>query len=210
MLVLVSGTTKTVRRLADKWPDHLGILLTPRNRNSMASVTKLNLPWACDNGAFSGLDAESFRRMLRRVSEANLDRLLWITCPDKIADATTTLQMFEEWHKEVRAAGPIAFVGQDGQEDLVLPWEKFDCLFIGGSTRWKLSEAAGSLIQEAKDRRKHVHMGRVNSRRRLVTAMDAGCDSVDGSSLSMFGDKYIHVFCRWCRELEAQGTLRFG
>ena len=38
-------------------------------------------------------------------------------------------------------------------------------------------------------------------------ARDIGCDSVDGSSASMFGDRYIHKFCSWLSQLDAQGTL---
>jgi hypothetical protein len=40
-----------------------------------------------------------------------------------------------------------AYVAQDGHELFAPPWDEFDCLFIGGSTAWKLGPhvaAAGS------------------------------------------------------------------
>lgn len=64
-----------------------------------------------------------------------------------------------------------------------MPWDEFDALFIGGTTRWKLSEAAHELAAEAKRRGKWLHMGRVNSWPRMQIASAMGCDSVDGTYL---------------------------
>jgi hypothetical protein len=211
VMVLVSGSTRTVGQLDASWPNHLGILLTPKNRNSVANVVSMGLRWAVDNGAFKGFDPVGFRRLVRKCE--GQPRLLWVACPDVVGDARATLRRFAEWEPELRLAGvPVAFVLQDGAEDRSLP--AAECYFVGGTTRFKLSEAAGSLMAEGKRRGSWVHMGRVNSRRRLMTALEAGCDSVDGSSLSMYGDKYIHKFCAWCRQLEAsrreQPVLSFG
>ena len=205
-MLLVSGTTRSVGKLAQSHPRRLGHLLTPRNRNSVASVLATGLHWAIDNGAFSGFDATAFRRLLDRA--AGQPRLLWVVCPDVVADADATLRLFDEWQSQLKATGvPVAFVGQDGQEDLQLPWERFDCLFIGGSTKWKLSAAAGDLAIEAKQRRKWVHMGRVNSLRRMRVAQLMQSDSIDGSSASMFGDKYIHKYLQWIEMLDRQPVL---
>jgi hypothetical protein len=117
---------------------------------------------------------------------------LFVVCPDVVADARATLSLFNEWALEVRATGqPLAFVGQDGAEDLDLPWGYFEAWFIGGSTRWKLSQASFDLAREAKARGKHVHMGRVNSMRRLRLALRFGSDSCDGSSYSRFHHRSI-------------------
>lgn len=205
MILLVSGSTSTVSGLASRWPQRLGHLLTPSNRNSVSSLLATGLAWACDNGAFSGFDPARFRRLLQRAS--GQPRLLWIVCPDVVADARGTLVLFDQWANEVATAGPVAFVGQDGAEGLELPWDRFDCLFIGGSTEWKLSESAADVAAEAKTRGKWLHMGRVNSRRRMETAADLGCDSIDGSSASMFGDKYIHKYALWMEQIESQGGL---
>lgn len=198
MIYLVSGTMRSVVRYATLG-GRLGLLLTPRNRNSVASQVATGLPWAVDNGAFSGFDPVAFRRLLQRV--AGQPRLLWIACPDVVADSRSTLALFDVWRDEVAAAGPVALVGQDGLEGLEIPWEQCSCLFLGGSTRWKLSRAAADLAAEARARGKWVHVGRVNSRRRLRYCWSLQADSCDGSSASMFGDKYLPKYLGWINEL---------
>lgn len=205
----MSGSTRTVGHLVSRWPGRLGHLLTPANRNGMAATLSTGLPWAADNGCFSGFDPDRFRAFLRKIT--GRPRCLWVVCPDVVADARGTLAMFDAWQGEVKECGqPVAFVGQDGIEDLGVPWDQFDCWFVGGSTRWKLSRASMDLIGEAKTRGKLAHMGRVNSLRRMRVAYDAGCDSVDGSSASRWGDKYIYHFCSWIESLHQQPTLFKG
>lgn len=206
MRLLVSGTTKTVGRLASLWPNHLGILLTPQNRNAVQSVLDTGLPWSVDNGAFRGFDLVSFRNLLRRV--AGQPRLQWVACPDKVGDAKATLEMFQEWQGEIKAQGcPVALVGQDGLENLTVPWDSFECFFVGGTTQWKLGYAAQELIAQAKELGKLVHMGRVNTLQRIQLAHDLGCNSIDGSSFSRWGDWHIEWGLKFMRNLEGQSTL---
>lgn len=80
----------------------------------------------------------------------------------------------------------------------------FDALFIGGSTEFKLSEFAATLAQMAKRRRKWVHMGRVNTRRRVRYAASIGCDSIDGTNFSM----YRRTNLPWALEMAAQPQER--
>lgn len=54
-----------------------------------------------------------------------------------------------------------AYVLQDGQEHLPVPWEEIDAVFIGGSTAWKLGPHAARLVAQARARSKHCHLGRV-------------------------------------------------
>ncbi len=99
---------------------------------------------------------------------------------------------------------PIALVAQDGQELLPVPWDRIRCLFVGGSTEWKLGYHAARLIIEAKRREKWVHVGRCNTqgRERLFDAL--GADSTDGSAYSRFSKTYIpSALAR--RELRQQG-----
>jgi hypothetical protein len=195
-----------MREIAPRWPLHLGSLLTPDAGNGVDSALSIGLPWAADNSCFNGLDADSFRRMLAKI--AGVPRCLFLCVPDVVADSATTLDRFHEWKGEVASTGlPVAFVGQDGIEQRPIPWNEFDAWFIGGSTRFKLSQASADLAAEAKRRGKHIHMGRVNSLRRLRAAYQMGCDSVDGSSMSRFGDAYIERFARFVRRLETQQTL---
>lgn len=207
MRLLVSGTTRTMGDQIKRYGQYLGWLTTPRAGNRLAGpISTSGLPWAIDNGAYSGLDEAAFRRLLQRSKRRS--GCLFVVVPDVVADARATLEMFERWKDEVRGYGhPLAFVGQDGAEDLDIPWGEFGAWFIGGSTEWKLSLASDDLAAEAKRRGKHVHMGRVNSLRRMRIAFDFGCDSVDGSSMSKFGEKYIGRFCRWVAALNAQPVL---
>jgi hypothetical protein len=143
-------------------------------------------PWAADNGRFSKPQTYSDESYLGWLDKRSPDaeRCLFATAPDVVGDAAATLEFSLPMLPRIRAAGyRPALVAQDGLEALPVPWDAFDVLFIGGSTAWKLSEACFSLIAEAKRRGKWVHMGRVNSLRRLKIAKSVGCDSVDGTFL---------------------------
>ncbi len=206
MRLLVNGVGPTLRGLLGRWRDRLGCLMSPAAGNSMASVLDTGLPWAADNGAFGEFDPEAFRRMLARI--AHQPRCLWVACPDVVGDASATLALFGRWHEEVRAAGqPVALVGQDGADAGKVPWGAFDAYFIGGTTGWKLSQASADLALAARRRGKAVHMGRVNSRRRMVAAHQMGCGTLDGSSASWFGATYIERYCVWLGQIEGQQTL---
>lgn len=207
MRILVSGSTRTLAQLVQhaSWRSRLGVMLSPKNHNSVRAVEAIGLPWGADNGCFRGFDRLLFRGFLNRLRGAR--RLRWIVCPDAVGDARATLSLWEEWYAEVRSAGPVAFVAQDGQETLRLPWRDIECLFLGGTTAWKLSRAAADLAQEARRQGKWLHMGRVNTLKRLRYAWDLGCASVDGSCYSRFADKFLLWSLRYLRRLEAQPQL---
>lgn len=180
----------------------VGRLVSPRSGNKI----RPGEVWAGDNDAFKAWDEERFIRMLNRFDGVSNCR--FVTAPDVVGDARATLSRFEDWWYEIAGRGfPIGLVGQDGAEDYALPWDIFDAWFIGGSTKWKLSAASADLAREAKRRGKWVHMGRVNTRRRLRIAYDFACDSVDGTGWSMFPDKYQLRDLPYLAELHAQALL---
>lgn len=188
MMLLVSGSPRMVTSLAQQWAGQLGHLLTPANGNSVQAIAATGLRWAVDNGAYSGFDEARFLRLLARCR--GRPNLLWVVAPDVVANARQTLAQWPWWAVLIRGMGfPAALVLQDGQEDLEMPVA--DAYFVGGSTRWKLSLTAADLMAEAKRRGKWVHMGRVNSMRRLQLAWDRGADSVDGSSYSRWHHRTI-------------------
>jgi hypothetical protein len=155
-------------------------MLTPR----MGQQPPVGQNWAADNGRYASpqdyTDA-GFLAWLRKMPAASC---LFATAPDVVGDAAATLALSAPMFGPIRAAGyRVALVAQDGLENLPVPWDDFDALFIGGTTDWKLSEAVRGLCQEAKRRGKWVHMGRVNSLRRMVQAESFGCDSADGTML---------------------------
>lgn len=205
MILLVSGATATVAR----YPQ-LGRLVSPRAGNRIDEIAASGRPWAADNDAFSGWDAERYWQMLVKISHADRTRLLFVACPDRVCDARETLNLWWEWHGQLDALGlPAAFVGQNGIEDLAgeIPWDGMACFFVGGDTRWKLSEASESLCFEAKRRGKLVHVGRVNSRKRLRHAAEIGADSADGRQWSKWPDRWIPKGLRWIDDERRQGAL---
>jgi hypothetical protein len=189
VLLLVSGATKTVERY--RHDPHLGILLTPQNGNSVQSIVGLGLPWACDNGCFTGLDVAAYLRMLLAVR--GKAGLLWVTAPDVVADSAATAQLWTEWRAVLRGLNlPLAYVAQDGVTEAGIPWDEIACLFVGGSTEFKESSAARRLMLAAKRRGKWVHVGRINSWRRLDPLVGIGAlDSFDGGQFSRWPD--VHV-----------------
>ena len=209
MRILVSGATATVRRLADQYRDHLGVLMTPQNGNRLCS---LPLPWAADNAAFSKPDDAKFRRLCERtIGTMNHHPPLWVAVPDAVGDHAATLRLFswwcEYWREEYGCIPfPLAFVLQDGCRPAEVPWDDIQAVFVGGSTRFKLRESE-ALVRAAKDRGKLVHVGRVNTLRRLRFAHDLGADTVDGTAFSMFPDTYIERGVKYLQRLEQSPTL---
>lgn len=158
----------------------IGFMLTPRMRQDPPQGRS----WAADTGRFSSPEEYTDAKYLSWLKRMPVTSCLFATAPDVVGDAQATLDMSLPMLPRIRALGyKVALVAQDGLEALSVPWAEFDCLFIGGTTKWKLSEHALSLVREAKTRRKWTHMGRVNSWRRFGIAAAAGCDSADGTYL---------------------------
>jgi hypothetical protein len=167
--------------------------------------------WAADNGCFTNpdLNVDEYLSWLENLSEFR-EMCLFATAPDVVADAKATWERSRDVLPKIRALGyPAALVAQDGIEDGSIHWETFDCLFIGGSTEWKLSTNTHWLCREAIKQGKWVHMGRVNSFRRLLQARFAGCHSTDGTQLAFAPDKRLEQLERWLDFIKAQPVLNF-
>lgn len=168
--------------------EYLGMLARPRSSNKPQHAIEQGLVWTCDNSAFSGFNEGQYMNMLNAYR--NLESPLWVTLPDVVGDAKETMQLFREWRGIVSGFGyPLALVAQDGLEHMPIPWNGFDCLFIGGTTQFKLGQSCRDIVAESKRRGKLTHMGRVNSARRIRYAQSIGCDSVDGSSYDRIPSK---------------------
>lgn len=182
----------------------VGYLLTPR----MGQSPVAGVPWAADNGCFSnpeGFDLNVYMGWLRDLAPY-ADSCLFATAPDVVGDAPATLARSLPVLPMIRKAGyPAALVAQDGLEEMEVPWNAFDVLFIGGSTRWKL--AAEALTRMAREMGKWVHMGRVNSYRRLRHAEAMGCHSVDGTFLKFGPSKNLIRLNRWMAEMAMNPRL---
>jgi hypothetical protein len=154
------------------------------------------VPWCADNGCFSErFDEEKWWAWLTCQDPADC---LFAVAPDVVGDAAATLERSRPWLDRIAAIGfRVAFVLQDGQESLPVPWDDFDVAFIGGTTDWKLGPHARALVAEAKSRGKWVHMGRVNSELRYQYARHIGCDSADGTYLAFGPDVNLPKLLTW-------------
>lgn len=139
-----------------------------------------------DNGCFAGKWAED--AWIDALGAFPRERCLFAVSPDVYPDAAESLRRGLSFAPVVRELGfPVAVVAQDGAERLTWPWDEIDCLFIGGKRRtpgrleWKESEGAAQLAKQARNAGKWVHMGRVNTPRRLWRAWRMGVLSVDGT-----------------------------
>lgn len=206
MLVLVSGATRYPRGHG------IGHLIVPKQWNDPATLGLPHLPrqWAMDNGAFAGFDAGAFTRMLEAYHGYQRYAPLFVTAPDVVGDAASTLRLWPFWSRLIRGLGwPVALVAQDGLTCERVPWDELDALFVGGTTAWKEGAAAATLCGMAKARGKWVHVGRVNGQRRFRRMQAMGCDSIDGTGFSMYPDVNIPKVQAW-REPEPQLSLLGG
>lgn len=188
MILLASGSALIAQYGGEPW---LGQFLCPRSRNAIV------LPlWAADNAAFSKFDPVAYATMLERAA-AEPTRPLFVTVPDVVGDAFRTRWRFADWYPVLkRFRLPLAYVLQDGEHTDTVPWSLIAAVFVGGSTAFKVGAQARALVVEAQRRGKWVHMGRVNTVRRLMYAQQIGCDSVDGSGFARFPDAMLPRFTR--------------
>lgn len=164
-------------------------LLTPLTR---FSLQREDACFAIDNGCFKKFDEGSFRSLLQREHHRrHLCR--FVCCPDIVADARRTIEVFDLWRKNL-IGWKIALVAQDGMENLSIPWLMFDAIFIGGSTAWKDGPHAAAIVRAAKILGKWVHVGRVNTPGRYEKFEDLGADSIDGSGLARFSWMRERIF----------------
>lgn len=156
-------------------------LFTPLTRYSNRHVERR---FAIDNGAFSRFNRRAFEALLERESPRR-DLCRFVAVPDVVGSARRTLEVFDYWYP-LLIQWPLALVAQDGQEDLPIDWEHLAAVFIGGTTKFKESDAAIQIIKAAQAMSKWVHVGRVNDPNRFEAFRQLGVDSVDGSGIARY------------------------
>lgn len=170
--------------------------------------------WACDNGCFSHperFDMARYAEFIERVLAKHGERCLFVTAPDVPFDAGRTLQRFDHYGAATKATGArVALVTQDGMGVEDLPWRDLGAVFVGGSTEWKTGQESAEIISAARARGLWVHMGRVNSYRRLKAAASLGCDSVDGTFLKYGPDTNWPRLRAWLERHTASPVMRLG
>jgi len=190
VIVLVHAAPATLER--HRHPN-LGVLSSPRR----FYLDVAGWQWAADNDCFQRLDELAYRRMLAALR--GLPGCLFVVAPDVVGCWWGTAARFWRWHEDL-AGFPIAYVIQDGQPLERVPWDLIRCVFVGGSTAYKLSADAERIVRHAKACGLWVHMGRVNSRKRVHYARQIGCDSIDGTQFSMFRDRWLPEGLGWTRD----------
>lgn len=156
-------------------------LLTPLTR---FNLQRPEARFAIDNGAFSGLNIKAFQSLLAREKHRQ-SQCIFVAVPDVVGSARRTLELFEHWRHHL-TGWPLALVAQDGQQDMPIPWDQINAVFIGGSTEFKLSKHAEQIVRAAKALGKWVHAGRVNTPGRFEYFKKMGADSIDGTGMSRF------------------------
>ena len=162
-----------------------GRLFSPLTNRS--STMDEGCVFGVDNGCFKRFLSNRFYGLLERLKPRK-EQCLFVACPDVVGDARRTLELFDH-HRGTLAGWPVALVAQDGLEQLKIPWDRINAIFIGGSTKWKLSKHAAAIVVAAKILGKHVHVGRVNTWLRFDKFLNLGADSFDGTGLT----KYSHM-----------------
>lgn len=176
----------------------IGCIITPKQGQAVPP----GAVYCADNGCFGkGYPGDDVWFSWLQTLDA--EGCVFAVAPDVVGDAAATLERSLPWLPQIRSLGlPAAYVAQDGAETVGVPWGEFDVLFIGGSTEWKLGPHAARLAAEAKARGLGVHMGRVNSERRIRYADQIGCDSVDGTFMTYGPNVNLPIVLGWLRGLD--------
>lgn len=184
-------------------PD-LGIMAQPRSGTNLSHRLLRSRPWAADNGCFAARwNVEQWLLWLERLQDWQAT-CRFAVAPDVLGDAQATVLRATAYLDRMHALGyPVAFVTQDGCRSSLVPWDEIAYLFIGGTTAWKFSPPSLLLVREAQERGVPVHMGRVNTWRRLRACQASGVDSVDGTGLAFGPDVNLPQLCGWLDEVNA-------
>lgn len=185
-VILYATGTGTRRNLAAMRDHGFGLLLTPDRPEMRDGFDR----YAIDNGAW-GAHQRGERWMpqrwlaLVRVHGHGAD---WCVLPDIVCGGSRSLALSCWWLPRVFSLSPRWLIAvQDGMEPetvsrLLGPRVG---VFVGGSTEWKLSsmEAWGHVCRESGA---WLHVGRVNSAKRIATCSLSGAHSCDGTSATRF------------------------
>ena len=178
-----TGTKRNLQSLRDHgWR----VLLTPDN-----PTPRVGLKYGVDNGAWKAFqqqqpfDESAFVSLVERHG-SSAD---FVVIPDVVAGGMASLKFSVSWIPKLRHLKKLLLPVQDGMDVFsvaaVLHQHKNLGLFLGGSTEWKLKTMYTWGVVAATIGR-HYHVGRVNSARRIRLAAEAGADSFDGTSATMY------------------------
>jgi len=181
-----ASNTGTKRNLDALRNHNWRILLTPDN-----PTLRSGLKYGFDNGAWMAFqqqqpfDETAFSSLVERHG-TNAD---FVVIPDIVAGGMISLDFSVGWIPKLVHLKMLLLPVQDGMDvynvAAVLHEHKNVGLFLGGSTEWKLKTMFQWGVLAAITNR-HYHVRRVNTMRRIRLAAEAGADSFDGTSATMF------------------------
>jgi hypothetical protein len=178
-VIVMPANTTGIRTgyLAGRFPGKIGHLFSPGAQSGPYEFAD----YALDNGAFSAYthgkewDEAGWIKLLEWAKLSG-QRPRWALVPDVVADRNGTLQRWEKYAPiAARYGWPLAFAVQDGMVPADVPKEA-EVIFVGGSTQWKWDT-----VRDWCDAFERVHVGRVNSYRRLWECHEAGAEGCDGA-----------------------------
>ena len=203
-MYLGTPSTPAIRHVMTERND-LGAMVTVSQGNRIPD----GVPIGIDNECF--LHPERFgngRAFLELIAQFDPGDVLFATAPDIVGNWDATLKRSQPWLDRIRSAGvPAAIVIQNDATATTLPWDAIDVVFIGGTTDWKLGPEVVDIVAAANEQNVRVHMGRVNSHKRLAYAAWIGCDTADGTFLAFGPDQNLPKLLRWLDNVNTQPAL---
>lgn len=180
-----ASMTGTLRNLAVLDDAGWHVLLSPAG-----SLNPKGRPYALDNGAWTAhqqgteFDTDAFMRAVDKVGE----RAEWIVLPDIVMGGQRSLDLSLSWlDKLAGLPARLLIAVQNGMtpDDVRHHLNPMVGIFVGGDSAWKEETTPmwGSL---ARRRNCYLHVGRVNSQRRIAICAAAGADSFDGTSVTRY------------------------
>lgn len=176
-----TGTNKNISALRDAgWR----LILTPDINQDHG------MRYAIDNGAYGcylrqqPFDAPRFRRLLHSKGRG----ADWVVIPDIVAAGHESLRFSLEWLPECQRWCKLSLLAvQDGMtpDDIINYIGPDIGIFVGGTTEWKL-ETMPLWGDVASLFGCYLHVGRVNTRRRINYCESIGADSFDGTSVTKY------------------------
>jgi len=183
-------------------PD-IGVMKGPRQTGDRA--LREGRVFAIDNDCFNDrYGDDAFEKHLERLREHSRT-CLFVAVPDVVDDPDATSTYFWSCAREL-GEWPfrLAYVAQTGCTSDHVPWGCISTLFLAGNDKWREGPDGTALIKEAKEEGLWVHVGRVNSKKRLLHYERLGVDSVDGTHLSYAGrEQGLQNVTRWLQEAMA-------
>lgn len=166
-----------------------GLMLSPVH--GLRGLDTKGFPRYClDNGAWSAyIKQQPFNEPLfHQAYELRAAEADFVVLPDIVAGGLPSLEFSLAWQQRLgRPVGLQLLAVQDGMavtdiSPLIGPNLG---IFLGGTSQWKerTMKHWGELAHKKKA---YFHVGRVNTRRRIMLCAAYGADSFDGSSVSRF------------------------